>query len=103
MSKPIGFYAGAIASHPDSVILDRITEQFGSQLEEVSHLSKAAVLICLVDSVTNASEVLVKENWLTSENGKELWSLAEQLSEPNQLMLALAIMHQLAYAGRQYS
>ncbi len=101
MTKPIGFYAGAVASHPDAAILDQITERFGSQLEEVSHLSKAAVLVCIIDNVTNVPEVFIEENWFSSENGKELWSLVKQLSESNQMMLALAIMNQLAYARQQ--
>ncbi len=100
MTKLLGFYASAIASHPDSDILDRITEQFGSRLEQVSNLSKAAVLICLVDYATNTPEVLTQENFFSSENGGELWRLAQQLSEPNQLALALAIMQQLAEVGR---
>jgi hypothetical protein len=100
MAKPLGYYAGAVASHPDAAILDRITEQFGSQLEEVSNLSKAAVLICLVEGATNTPEVFIQENFFSSENGDQLWGLAKQLSESNQLMLALAIMNQLAYVGR---
>lgn len=100
MTKPLGYYASAIASHPDAEILDRIQEQFGCQLQELSKLNKAAVLICLVDNVTSTPEVFVEPNFFTSENGGELWQLAQQLSESNQLMLALAIMNQLIYGGR---
>lgn len=100
MTKPLSYYAGARSDHPDADILDQIQEQFGVQLQEVSNLSKAAVLICLVEGATNTPEVFIEPNFFTSENGGELWQLAQQLSESNQLMLALAIMNQLVDAGR---
>lgn len=100
MSKPIGYYAGAIASHPDADILDRINEQFGSMLQELTRDDKAAVLICLVDAAVNPQQVVIEPNFWSNHNGGELWSLAQQLSPSNQLGLSVAIINQLTYGGR---
>lgn len=93
--KPLGYYASASANHPDADILDRITEEFGSQLQELTRDDKAAVLICLVDAALDPQQVLIDDNFFSHENGGELWQLAQKLSPSNQLSVALAIMNQL--------
>ncbi len=98
--KPLGYYVSATAEHPDSNILDRITEEFGPQLQELSRDDKAAVLICLVDAAINPAQVFIEDNFFTDANGGELWQLAQRLSPANQLCLALAIMNQLAGGQR---
>lgn len=100
MPQPLGYYASALASHPDANILDRIEEQFGSQLEQLTPDDKGAVLICLIDAATNTQQVVIEPNFWSHENGGELWSLAQQLSPSNQLALSVAIINQLTYGGR---
>ncbi|HEY9883829.1 MAG TPA: hypothetical protein V6C98_09510 [Thermosynechococcaceae cyanobacterium] len=101
MTKPLGYYAGAIATHPDAAILEQITEQFGSMLEKLTRDDKAAVLICLVDAAINPQQVLIQENFFSSQNGGQLWQLAQELSPSNQLALSVALMEQLTYGGQQ--
>jgi hypothetical protein len=91
MPKPLGFYASARSDHPDADIFDRISEQFGSQLQELSADDKAAVLICLVDSATNTQQVFIQDNFFSHENGGELWQLAQQLSPRNKIDLSVAL------------
>jgi hypothetical protein len=100
MTKPLGFYAGAAASHPDAAVLDKITEHYGSQLEELTDDDKATALILLVDASKNPQQVFIDENFFSSQNAGEFWDLAQSLSSHNQLMLALAIINQLIYGGR---
>ncbi len=101
MTKPLGYYAGARSNHPDADILDRITEEFGSQLQELTRDDKAAVLICLVDAAVNPQQVFIQDNFFSHENGGELWELAQKLTPSNQRSLALAIMNQLLTGGQQ--
>jgi hypothetical protein len=98
--KPLGYYASARADHPDADILDRITEQFGSQLSQLTNDDKAAVLICLVEKATDTQQVIIQDNFFSDENGGDCWLLAQQLSSSNQLTLALAILNQLIYGGQ---
>lgn len=98
--KPIGYYAEARPDHPDAGILDRVTEQFGAQLSELTNDDKAAVLICLVEKVTNTQQVLIEDNFFSHENGGELWQLAQQLTPDNQLTLALAMLTQIIHGGQ---
>jgi hypothetical protein len=100
MTKPLGYYAGARSEHPDAAILDRITEQFGSMLSELTRDDKAAVLICLVDAAVNPQQVFIQDNFFSSQNGGELWQLAQQLSPSNQLALSVALVEQLTYGGQ---
>jgi hypothetical protein len=100
MTKPLGYYASAIANHPDADILDRITEEFGSQLQELTRDDKAAVLICLVDSAVNPQQVFIQDNFFTNQNGGELWQLAQKLSPSNQLALSFALLEQVTYGGQ---
>ncbi len=93
--KPLGFYASAVAEHPDENILDRITEDFGPQLQELTRDDKAAVLICLVDAAVNPQQVLIQDNFFSDHNGGELWQLAQRLTPASQLNLAIAIMNYL--------
>lgn len=95
--KPIGYYAGSRSGPPDVVILDRIIEQFGSQLQELTDDDKAAVLICLVEKATDTQQVIIHDNFFSHENGGDCWQLAQQLTADNQLTLALAILNQLVY------
>jgi hypothetical protein len=95
--KPIGYYAGPQTDHPDATILDRITEQFGGQLEELTDDDKTAVAICLLEKATDTQQVFIQENFFSDSNGGELWQLGQQLTEENQLALALAILNQLIY------
>jgi hypothetical protein len=101
MAKPLGFYAGAVAGTSDADILDRIQEQFGAQLQQLTNDDKAAVLICLVETATNTQQVFIQDNFFSNQNGVGLWNLAQQLSPSNQLSVALAIMNQLVYGGQQ--
>lgn len=101
MTKPLGYYAGARSNHPDADILDRITEEFGSQLQELTTDDKAAVLICLVDAAINPQQVFIQDNFFSHENGGELWQLAQKLTPSTQLSVALAIMNQLITGGQQ--
>jgi hypothetical protein len=98
--KPLGYYASALADHPDDNILDRITEQFGDQLQGLTTDDKAAVLICLVEKATDTRQIVIQDNFLSHENAGDCWGLAQQLTESNQLMLALAILNQLIYGGQ---
>ncbi len=102
MTKPLGYYASARSNHPDADILDRITEEFGSQLQELTCDDKAAVLICLVDAAVNPQQVFIQDNFFSHENGGELWQLAQKLSPSNQLALSVAIVEQLATPGGQH-
>jgi hypothetical protein len=99
--KPLGFYASAVAEHPDENILDRITEEFGPQLQELTRDDKAAVLICLVDAAVNPQQVLIQDNFFTDANGGELWQLAQRLTPASQLNLAIALMNYLVYGGQR--
>jgi hypothetical protein len=99
--KPLGFYASAVAEHPDETILDRITEDFGPQLQSLSRDDKAAVLICLVDAAVNPQQVLIQDNFFSDRNGGELWQLAQRLTPASQLNLALAIMNYLVHGGQR--
>ena len=98
--KPLGYYAGAIATHPDADILDRITEELGSMLQELTKDDKAAVLICLVDAAVNPQQVFIQDNFFSHENGGELWQLAQKLSPSNQLALSVALLEQVTYGGQ---
>jgi hypothetical protein len=93
--KPLGFYASAVAEHPDENILDRITEDFGPQLQELTRDDKAAVLICLVDAAVNPQQVFIQDNFFSDANGGELWQLAQRLTPASQLNLAIALMNYL--------
>lgn len=101
MTKPLGFYTGAVAGTSDANILDRIEEQFGSQLQQLTSDDKAAVLICLVETATNTQQVFIQDNFFSNQNGVGLWNLAQQLTPSNQLSLALAIMNQLVYGEQR--
>jgi hypothetical protein len=95
MSQPIGHFASARSNHADADILERIEDEFGSQLQELTADDKGAVLICLVESATNTHQVFIQENFFTSANGGSCWELAKQLSFRSQLNLAVAIANQL--------
>lgn len=97
--KPLGYYAAGLPGSCDADILDRIQEQFGSQLETLTVDDKAAVLICLIEAATNTQQVFIQENFFTSHNGGGLWQLAQQLSPDNQLALSVALANQLALLG----
>ena len=99
--KPLGYYASAVAEHPDENILDRITEEFGPQLHELTRDDKAAVLICLVDAAINPQQVFIQDSFFSDCNGGELWQLAQNLTPANQLGLAIAIMSYLASGGQR--
>jgi hypothetical protein len=101
MVKPLGYYAGARSDHPDASILDRITEEFGSMLQELTIDDKAAVLICLIDAAVNPQQVFVEPNFFSNANGGELWGLAQQLGASNQLALSVALVEQLNYGGQR--
>ena len=98
--KPIQYYAGARAEHPDAAIIDRISEQFGAQLQELNRDDKASLLICLVEAAINPQQGFIQENFFTSQNGGEAWKLAQALSPDNQIALSVAIVNQLAYGGQ---
>jgi hypothetical protein len=100
MTKPVGYYASALATHPDSGILERIQDQFGSILENLTSDDKAAALICLVEKATNTQQVFIEENFFSNQNGEKLWQMARQLSSSNQLALSLAILEQLLDRGQ---
>jgi hypothetical protein len=101
MAKPLGYYAGARSDHPDTSLLDHITEQFGARLEELTRDDKAAVLICLVEKATNTQQVFIEDNFFSNKNGGELWQIAQHLSPDNQLALSVAILEQLVYGGQR--
>jgi hypothetical protein len=101
MTKPLGYYAGARSDHPDANILDRIQEQFGAKLENLTHDDKAAVLICLVEKATNTQQVFIQDNFFSSQNGGQLWQLAQQLTPANQLALSRSILEQIVYGGQR--
>lgn len=101
MTKPLGYYASARSNHPDADILDRITEEFGAQLQELTPDDKAAVLICLVDAAVNPQQVFIEPNFFSNANGGQLWLLAQRLSPSNQLALGVAISEQLVYGGQR--
>lgn len=101
MTKPLGYYAAARSEHPDSAILDRIQEQFGAKLQELTKDDKAAVLICLVDAAVNPQQVFIQDNFFSGQNSGQLWQLAQQLSPANQLALSVAILEQITYGGQQ--
>lgn len=98
--KPVGYYASARYDHPDAPVLDRITEDFGNQLEELTNDDKAAVLICLVEKATDTQQVVIQDNFFTNQNGGDLWLMAQNLSPINQLSLAHAIINQLINGGQ---
>lgn len=100
MTKPLGYFASARSEHPDADILDRITEEFGSQLQELTNDDKAAVLICLVDAAINPQQVFIQDNFFSHENGGELWQLAQKLSPSNKLALSVALLEQVTYGGQ---
>ncbi len=100
MIKPIGYYAGARAEHPDASVLDQITERFGSTLQELNRDDKAAVLICLVDAAVNPQQVFIQDNFFSSQNGGQLWQLSQGLTPSNQLALCVALLEQITYGGR---
>ena len=97
--KPIGYYASARSDHPDATILDRIQEDFGGRLEELTIDDKAAVAICLIEAASNTQQVFIQENFFTSQNGGEVWQLAAQLTPSSQFNLAMAILEQLTTGG----
>jgi hypothetical protein len=99
--KPLGYYASAVAEHPDETIFDRITEEFGPQLQELTRDDKVAVLICLVDAAINPQQIFIEENFFSDRNGGELWQLAQRLTPASQLNLAIAIMNYLVYGGQR--
>lgn len=98
--KPLGYYASARYDHPDAPILDRITEQFGDRLQELTNDDRAAVLICLVEKATDTQQVVIQDNFFSNQNGGDLWRLAENLSPMNQLTLAYAILDQIINGGQ---
>lgn len=97
--KPLGYYASARYDHPDAPILDRITEQFGDQLQELTNDDRAAVLICLVEKATDTQQVIIDYNFFSNDNGGDLWVMAQNLSPMNQLCLAHTILSQLINGG----
>ena len=99
--KPLGHYANAVATHPDAAILERITEQFGSMLQELTRDDKAAVLICLVEAAVPTDQIMIMDNFFSNQNGGQLWQLAQQLSPSNQLALSVALLEQLTYGGQK--
>jgi hypothetical protein len=101
MTKPLGYFASAIATHPDAAILERITEQFGSMLEDLTRDDKAAILICLVEAAVPTDQVMIMDNFFSNQRGGELWKLAKELSPSNQLALSVALLEQLTYGGQQ--
>jgi hypothetical protein len=100
MTHPIGFRQAHSLQHPDAVILDRVQEQFGPRLENLTRDDKAAVLICLIDAAVNPQQVFIQDNFFSSQNGGELWKLAQQLTPANQLALSSTILEQIIYGGR---
>ncbi len=100
MTHPVGYFAGARSDHPNAAILDHIQEQFGSRLENLTRDDKATVLICLVDAAVNPQQVFIQDNFFTSQNGGQLWQLAQQLTPANQLALSVAILEQIVYGGQ---
>lgn len=98
--KPIGYYTGGLPGTSDANILDRITEQFGSQLDQLTIDDKASLLICLVEAAINPQQVLTEPNFFSSQNGGEAWLLAQQLSPDNQIALSVALVNQLAEGGQ---
>ena len=99
--KPLGYYASAVAEHPDENILDRITEEFGAQLQELTRDDLAAVLICLVDAAINPQQVFIQDSFFSDRNGGELWQLAQRLTPASQLNLAIALIEQLVRGGQR--
>jgi hypothetical protein len=98
--KPLGYHVGAIAGTTDADILERIEEQFGAQLQQLTRDDKAAVLICLVEKATNTQQVFIEDNFFSNQNGGQLWQLAQQLTPANQLALSVAILEQIVYGGQ---
>lgn len=98
--RPVSYYARARYDHPDAPILDRITEQFGDQLQELTNDDRAAVLICLVEKATDTQQVVIQDNFFSNQNGGDLWLMAQNLSPMNQLTLAHAILSQLIDGGQ---
>jgi hypothetical protein len=101
MTHPIGFRQAHSLQHPDAAILDRISEQFGPRLSNLTRDDKAAVLICLIDAAVNPQQVFIQDNFYTSHNGGQLWLLAQQLTPANQLALSLTILEQITYGGQR--
>jgi hypothetical protein len=101
MTHPVGYRQAHSLQHPDASLLDRIQEQFGSRLENLTRDDKAAVLICLVERATNTQQVFIEDNFFTSQNGGQLWHLAQGLSPANQLALSLTILEQITYGGQR--
>lgn len=98
--KPLGYHAAGLPGTTDANILDRITEQFGSQLEQLTIDDKASLLICLVEAAVTPQQVLTEPNFFTSQNGGEAWLLAQELSPNNQIALSVALANQLAGGGQ---
>jgi hypothetical protein len=101
MTHPVGYRQAHSRQHPDATILDRIQEQFGPRLENLTRDDKAAVLICLVERATNTQQVFIEDNFFTNQNGGQLWHLAQGLSPANQLALSLTILEQITYGGQR--
>jgi hypothetical protein len=101
MTHPVGYRQAHSLQHPDASILDRIQEQFGPRLENLTRDDKAAVLICLIDAAVNPQQVFIQDNFFTSQNGGQLWHLAQGLSPANQLALSLTILEQITYGGQR--
>jgi hypothetical protein len=98
--KPLGHYANARSEHSDAAILERITEQFGSMLQDLTRDDKAAVLICLVEAAVPTDQVMIMDNFFSNQRGGELWKLAKDLSPSNQLALAAALLEYLGHGGQ---
>jgi hypothetical protein len=98
--KPLGYYAAGLPGTTDADILDRICEQFGSHLQELTHDDKASLLICLVEAAINPQQVFTEPNFFTNQNGGEAWQLAIGLSADNQLALSVALANFLTYGGQ---
>jgi|GEM_PF-3878874 hypothetical protein len=95
MSKPLGYYVSTTATHPDASIIERITERFGSMLQDLTHDDKATVLICLVEAAINPQQIFIQENFFSHRNGEQLWQLARELSPSNKLALSAALLEHI--------
>ncbi len=98
--KPLGHYANARSEHSDAAILEHITEQFGSMLQDLTRDDKAAVLICLVEAAVPTDQVMIMDNFFSNQRGGQLWQLAQQLSPSNQLALSAALLEYLSHGGK---
>lgn len=97
--KPLGYYVSATASHPDADLLDRISEEFGSLLQELSRDDKATLVVCLTEKAEDPAQVLIEYRFFSDANAGNLWQLAQKLSPSSQLQLSLAILNQLIAEG----